>query len=512
MKNKKIIPLNLICDYPVKWSRYKVLKDFVQNFYDSLNYNNFHKKFRYEYYKNTILKLISEEISFSYEWLIHIGASSKRDEKQQYAGYFGEGFKMAALCSVRDYNWDICMSADDWSLKVIIKEIEIDGKNIESLAYELTENLNKINYTILEIKNFKWMDFQIFKSSLLSFYYPENPLLGKKIYSTKNSAVYYRSDYEKPEFLPYTKNENENGIIFASFQIEGSIDKDLVLCSHDYKLKDRDRNFFTTIDIINILIKISEDATTKACYELLKHFKKHWYEYPKIQYGHSSFYSIIRKLIMKISKNNYFKNKFKKEFPDLIVCEKINSNDIIKKNKRNLANAWLNSLDKKYKFVQDNFTKLGYMTIEDFCDSQNASVSERFPTDKEKKYITILQNCTKELFDDFFELTDFPVLKIIINSETALTGLSDVILKKKRIKNKYKLIIRYNIKKIYLIYNLFEKGMFNNALSTFLHELCHIFGGDKSANFSNVLTVILSVVVGNTNLIQKYESEWNKIE
>ena len=34
----EIIPLNLVVDYPVQWSRFKVLRDFLQNFYDALGY------------------------------------------------------------------------------------------------------------------------------------------------------------------------------------------------------------------------------------------------------------------------------------------------------------------------------------------------------------------------------------------------------------------------------------------------------------------------------------------
>lgn len=38
LNEPEILSLNLILDYPVRWSKYKVLRDFIQNFYDALNW------------------------------------------------------------------------------------------------------------------------------------------------------------------------------------------------------------------------------------------------------------------------------------------------------------------------------------------------------------------------------------------------------------------------------------------------------------------------------------------
>ena len=95
----------------VKWDMYKILRDFIQNFYDSVPNTEFNKRFSYEYNdKNLIMKCTNA--SFNYEWLLHIGASSKTNtEEKDFAGYFGEGFKVAALCAMRDYNLGIKTSS-----------------------------------------------------------------------------------------------------------------------------------------------------------------------------------------------------------------------------------------------------------------------------------------------------------------------------------------------------------------------------------------------------------------
>lgn len=110
-----IIPLNLIYDYPVNWSRFKTLRDFVQNFFDAVGWQNWSTRFSFEIANNT-LTLRATDIGFSYDWLLHIGASTKREGN--HAGYFGEGFKIASLCAIRDHGWNVALSSRNWSLKV----------------------------------------------------------------------------------------------------------------------------------------------------------------------------------------------------------------------------------------------------------------------------------------------------------------------------------------------------------------------------------------------------------
>jgi hypothetical protein len=95
-KSFELISINLIYDYPVHWSQFKTLRDFIQNFYDAVHWSEWDKRFSYTL-TNGILTLKAQDVGFSYDWLLHIGASTKREEIGTYAGHFGEGFKIAAL-------------------------------------------------------------------------------------------------------------------------------------------------------------------------------------------------------------------------------------------------------------------------------------------------------------------------------------------------------------------------------------------------------------------------------
>lgn len=133
-----IIPLNIVTTYPVRWTRYKIFRDFVQNFYDSVGYGNWKERFSFEY-SNGLLRMWVEDVCFSYEWLLHIGASTKTANSHDNAGYFGEGFKIASLCAVRDYGWQIEMSSGGWELSVMCIEQEIDRSAVWMLAYDVKE-------------------------------------------------------------------------------------------------------------------------------------------------------------------------------------------------------------------------------------------------------------------------------------------------------------------------------------------------------------------------------------
>jgi hypothetical protein len=152
-QNTELISINLIYDYPVRWSRFKTLRDFIQNFYDAVRWSEWDSRFSWTLVDG-VLTLTAQEVGFSYDWLLHIGASTKREGTGQYAGYFGEGFKIAALCGVRDHHWNINVLSRDWELEVVTTHLEVDHRSLKSLAYKIKKNQSESRETILKISPF----------------------------------------------------------------------------------------------------------------------------------------------------------------------------------------------------------------------------------------------------------------------------------------------------------------------------------------------------------------------
>ena len=82
--------LNIAITYPVKWTHYAVMRDYIQNFFDATGHSEFQNAFKYQY-ENQVL-VMSAEKGFEKEWLFFMGASTKRDTEGKYAGKFGEGY------------------------------------------------------------------------------------------------------------------------------------------------------------------------------------------------------------------------------------------------------------------------------------------------------------------------------------------------------------------------------------------------------------------------------------
>ena len=84
------------------------MRDIVQNFYDDVGMHRFLDAFKTEYDPTeSVVSLIVHSEGFSYEWLLHMGASTKQDHTGKFAGFFGEGFKVAAMCALRDFDWKL---------------------------------------------------------------------------------------------------------------------------------------------------------------------------------------------------------------------------------------------------------------------------------------------------------------------------------------------------------------------------------------------------------------------
>jgi hypothetical protein len=246
VQDPKLLSLNLVYDYPVHWSRFKVLRDMVQNFYDAVPRPEWERRFLAKI-ENDTLVLTAIDVGFSYDWLIPIGASTKRGGEGEYAGYFGEGFKIASLCAVRDHGWDVEICSRDWRLKVVTTQLRVDGRDLQSLGYKIWSSGARARDTVMRISPFT--DEALLTNVLRSFYSPGNPLFGEKVWESPEAAVYCRSKEPKPDGYPRTYDEPGPGIIFAGFQALGSCQPPLIFCLHNFRLKDRERNSFYRMDV-----------------------------------------------------------------------------------------------------------------------------------------------------------------------------------------------------------------------------------------------------------------------
>ena len=506
----KIVPLNLMLSYPVKWKKQQVLRDIVQNFYDDIGANDFSKKFKKVYINdNSGGKIVLSAVSdgFNYEWLLHIGASTKQVDVGKYAGFFGEGFKIASLCALRDYSWKIKMRAREWSVEVCVMDTDIDGKVLKQLAYTIEEGLDFSPETILTIDHFSEEDAALLDSVVLGFYYPENPLFGKLIFKNEYAAIYERSNIQKPEKFAFSFDLNGDGIIFVGFQARGEFVKPLIICNHRFKTPDRERNNIfkgTVLDVLIDIVDLIDDKT--SCY-LLKQLEKFWYDYPDKEDDMKSWYPVIRKLVRKLTyhfSDSYIVDEFIKSHPNLVVCERPTSTHT--RNQKTQALVWMKNNLPESKLVQDSFQMLGYKTIVDLCKDAGGFNITREANDRERQILDILQKAAQDIFDGF--IIDFPKCLVIENDSSVYSGKAHIIKSKKLLFNNRGLKIKYTLPYIEIKKSLLIKSSFKEAFSTYCHELCHCFGGDASITFSRALTYAITFIMESNERLLNFHRLW----
>ena len=506
-QDTELISINLIYDYPVRWSQFKVLRDFIQNFYDAVGWAQWDEQFSYELADN-LLVLNARNVGFSYDWLLHIGASTKRGNVGNYAGHFGEGFKIAALCAVRDYQWTIEVYSRDWELTVVTTPLVVDGQTLKSLAYRVRRLSTPRQDTILKLSPFQ--DENLLQNALLSFYYPSNALLGQSIWESSDCAVYLRSKEQKPNGYPVTYDNSGQGIIFAGYQALGSFEYPLVFCLHKYNHDDRERNTLYRMNVVKIIHDIAYKLPPEASAQVLQILKNRWYDRPRKKYDFESWHEIIGALVRNIARSPQQTSTWKELNPNLLVANQVKRTDLPRYNRRRQALDWLKQSTTSFRLVQSAFLKLGYPLLEDLCEKDDGFSVTREPDPLEKDRITMLERFILSLLPDLFTNLEIPPCKLIKSERAAWQGMAICVPLTTPSGHFRGIPIRYRLPYVALKPSLLQSRNFGNALSTYLHELAHMFGGDRSAAFSHALSELMEITLSQARLIADWQEEWEE--
>ena len=114
----------------------------------------------------------------------------------------------------------------------------------------------------------------------------------------------------------------------------------------------------------------------------------------------------------------------------------------------------------------------------------------------------------EQIGKEFFKLANYPTYRIIENSMSICQGMATLHKSKAKQKNSSGIKIRYTISDLYLKRTILKKERFYDALSTYIHELCHMFGGDSSESFSLALSDAITLLLENREIVQEAYKKW----
>ena len=471
----------------VNWSEDYIARDILQNFRDA-NKEDINS-IKVNVKKDDVT--VHGEALFNLRRLFYVGSEKGEGDIGQY----GEGFKAAMVSMIKKgVTHPISISGD----KAVVIRVgdEIDDTSLCPLVYDFYK-VNKHEGTLFSFSTNNPEMKKAFTFGMKHFWYKENSLLGKEIFShndfsvhqskEENGYVFYngikRADIKK---IPIVINVGKK---YAA--IEKKIDSDRDRNSFDGKLQDRLFGIFAQSGIPYY----SKDA---CYYEILKLAKPVWEDGG----GHP--------LLQAIGKNLYGIDKLVKTktlFSDKYFAESQSRYNPLNYQEWYEEYPQIRQTEKKYEEngkikLPGYFACFGVPSVSLEIHSKNVKIEKeieqnetRSPNRKEQQAIDFLIDGINELSPSFGSLYKniYSISYKIVKSDDLLGQL-----KEKR---------GYWDKVVYLNENLFSKS-FGEILSVLLHELCHVFGGDGRRSFSDILTYLIRVSIDERNTLDKYALLW----
>lgn len=503
--------LNLVMTYPVWWGLSHIMEDYIQNFYDVLGAENFSRNFIYCYNEDKKELRMEGKKGFHVEWLQYIGVSTKRDNSIHYmAGKFGEGFKIASLCAYRDHELSIHMESQDWALDVIKIPGEINGQNIEFFGYDIKERAYEDN-AVLTLGNVELKAYQIFTAAVQHFFYPENPVFGKCLVSTKDYAIY------KINASAISDKSRITGRVFASMQERAKIEGiPLIFCNHRYEPDledDRDRDRFRSHDIEAAVADIVSRLDGEVLGEVFIAFQPYWCKKRNKTGSGPDWSRLIRKMIGKICSDDSLRQSMHEYLKDSYIAD--TDPYVIKqdKNKYRTAQSWFYA-SKFYgtnKLLPYYFADLGIHTLYGLCERYEGFHIIHKPDKLQQRRIKILEKMAQNIFSDILCYETLPECKVIVNKGTPNEGFAKTINANILIRNRIGLKVVNDIKEINLRKQLLDKSAFSKAMVVYMHELLHQFGGDASRQFRAAILAMNYRIMEKSTMLEEYEKEWKNV-
>lgn len=493
--------LNLVMSYPIKWELFTVMNNFVQNFYDAAGCENFMEHFEYRFEEDTII--LKSDVGFSKEWLYFMGASSKRNTGRRFAGRFGEGFKVASLVAYRDFGLGIQMESRDWKLTVTEAEDEIDGVGVKVLAYDVEDKCYEESSTLI-LTNAKEKHFEEIRKQIDYFYYEGNARFGKMIAQGTEYVIY--------EAVKLPWNKRNWGSLFINYQYRDSLDLPIVVCNHNYDVSgdDRDRTSISIYDSNCAIRDVLRKINANEALILLEIFRPHWKNTYGNDYRGRNWYGMLEILVDKVANDLQAKRKFLDKYEDKVVTIGVFWSVFKKK----MAFEWYRN-SKYYDetvVICDLFAKLRVPNLYSLCERNNGFDEDATPNMIQRKYIELLERIAKEYFENLLCYELFPNCRILLNKEAPILGKAHSQKETIKVTNKYGHIVKRKISSVYLQSYILKQDMFTEALTVYLHELLHQFGGDSSLQFKMALIQMNKIIVDNMTEIKAFEKEWREVE
>lgn len=478
----KTLTSSVTTAWGVKWDETYIARDLLQNFFDANR----------ECLKDVIVKShgttveISAPRQFSQERLFYLGSEKTSDDVGQY----GEGFKAAAVCLLRDFHVTPIARSGYEIVCLRISEDAVEGTAMKPIVYDFFRSDQEVEGTILYLIGCRPQLAEAVSQGMNHFYHEDNPLIGELLWSNGRNdefAIHESRTTEGHVFYRNLKRGEVNGIpiVLVINKEYQTIEKKIG--------KDRDRNSFGP-EMMDMFFN---------------HFARHGFKYDYLDQGKRIVlekskecwpqgHGFLSEIAKHIGSWRYPNAHLKDVFEDKYYsrCGRGNSPWDLEISK--VENQWKS--EGKIPLPQ-YFHKFGVLNADHYLRELNNKAIEESkekqshpPTPEESKSIQVLTELTNEFAPE--------IMAIFRKRKTTYTvAETDVLLGQLKSSRAYK------SEKVFLAASVFESDL-AHALAVFMHEHAHIFGHDGSRGFTDALTELLETVIRHRNQFDRFEGDW----
>lgn len=467
----------------VNWNEELVARDLMQNFFDADRKRVDDIKVTSEAGKVRV----TSPTPYNLERLFYLGS----EKGPMDVGKYGEGFKAAAVCMLRDHGTSVVAASGSDVLRIRIDDEPVANTELYPLVYEFFTTSPAVAGNVLVIQRASAKLAHALQHGLEHFYHGRNPLLGRHL------------DWDGGNFLVY-ESKGKSGHMFYRDLKRGVIpDLPLVLVlNKEYAAiekriaNDRDRNAF-------------EDAVRDTFYDVWA--KSYFSGYPSrekvvVEAARSLWErGVGHPLLSRIAS----RSQSYKDWGETMAADVFQSKYFARSQARSPQDD-LRFRSVEHQWEQDGrkplpayFSHFGVPSAERHCRKVDAQARleacakhRRAATAAEGRSIQCLAECVRMLAPSTMSHFDSRRTSYSV-AET------EVVLGELRISRPYK------SPEVFLSASVFEND-FARALAVFLHEHSHIFGGDGSRGFTDALTELLEAVVRHRDLLSAREAAWER--
>lgn len=466
----------------VDWDETYIARDIMQNFFDA-------NRDRLTSVRTTVdgpNVTISAPTAFHLKRLFYLGSEKADDD----IGHYGEGFKAAATCLLRDHRVTP-VAASGYDLVVLrIADDAVPGTNMFPVVYDFYRSATPFPQSILTLVGCSRRLADALERGLSHFFHEDNPVLGDLRWKSQDGHFSAYASQDGRGHVFYRKLRRGE---FEGIPVVLVIDKEYAAIEKLIK-KDRDRNafgeamlkvFFDTFARSGLS---KESRAQRAVVELAR---------PVWTRGHP--------LLSEIADSVRYRSGWTRSLADEVFgsgyyCRSTSDDRARQLEYDRLERQWK---EEGKQCLPQYFSRFGVLNpkahleaIRDKAVEEAKRDAKRPPSPAEIAAIEVLTGVMRELSPEIVGIFQKRKTRYTVAETEALLGE----LRSGR---------EYRSTEVFLAATVFVAD-FAQALAVFLHEHAHIFGYDGSRGFTDALTEMLETVVRCRENVGRYESLWDE--